>query len=99
MGGERLPGQTSDLDPDTSGMDTDAESKAAATALARQRKAIDLTKQQSMGDDDEGIEDLDDFDLLDATIDPNDVKSMEKVEKLKADLYFEEGSMKIKLAR
>ena len=42
---------------------------------------------------------MDDFDLLEATIDPNDVKSMEKVEKLKSDLYFEEGSLRIKLAR
>ena len=97
----KASGHTSDLDAETSGLDTDAEAAAERKSLAaaRSRQTVDLTKQQLQADEEDGIDDLDDFDLLEATIDPNDVKSMEKVEKLKSDLYFEEGSLRIKLAR
>ena len=41
---------------------------------------------------------MDDFDLLEATIDPNDVRSREKVAKLEQELLFEEAKILIKQA-
>ena len=40
---------------------------------------------------------MDDIDLLDATIDPTDVKTLQKVEKLKTELKCEEMRIKCKL--
>ena len=40
------------------------------------REKVDLTAEQAKINDDDGIDEMDDFDLLDATIDPTDVKSI-----------------------
>lgn len=42
------------------------------------REKIDLTSEQSKINDDDGLDEMDDFDLLDATIDPTDTKSIRK---------------------
>lgn len=42
------------------------------------RERVDLTIEQAKVEDDEGMEEMDDFDLLDATLDPTDVKSLER---------------------
>jgi len=36
-----------------------------------------------------GLDEMDDFDLLDATIDPSDFKSLEKVKALELQLEYE----------
>ena len=41
---------------------------------------------------------MDDFDLLEATIDPSDIKSHKKVQLLKRELEFEETKLIIKQA-
>jgi hypothetical protein len=46
------------------------------------REMIDLTIEQTKGSNDAttgAIDDMDDFDLLDATIDPMDLKTIERV--------------------
>ena len=47
--------------------------------------------------EDEGIDEMDDFDLLDATIDPTDVKSIAKRNQLERDIAEEEIRIKAKL--
>lgn len=49
--------------------------------VERNRELVDLTKEQvQQGAGDVGpLDEMDDFDLLDATIDPTDVKSMLRV--------------------
>ena len=42
------------------------------------REKVDLTSEQAKINDDDGIDEMDDFDLLDATIDPTDVKLIAK---------------------
>ena len=39
---------------------------------------------------------MDDFDLLEATIDPSDFKSMARVRRLEQDLSYEEAKLAIK---
>ncbi len=39
--------------------------------------------------EDEGMEEMDDFDLLDASIDPTDVKSLERRYELEAEIEYE----------
>lgn len=56
----------------------------------RTRELIDLTTQQvNVGTDASGLKDMDDFDLLDATIDPTDVRSMERVKTLEEEIQYE----------
>ena len=40
---------------------------------------------------------MDDFDLMEATIDPTDIKSMQRVDRLKAELEAETKLIKAKL--
>lgn len=42
-----------------------------------------------MSTDASGLKDMDDFDLLDATVDPTDVKSMERVRTLEEEIEYE----------
>ena len=62
--------------------------------IAKGRETVDLTIEQSNVNDDEGLDDMDDFDLLDATIDPTDVQSLSKRRQLELEIEYE--SMKIK---
>ena len=65
------------------------------TALGRER--VDLTVQQAAVNDEDALDDMDDFDLLEATIDPTDVKSMAKRNKLEEEIAYEEIFIKSKL--
>jgi len=40
-------------------------------------------------DDEDGFDEMDDFDLLDATIDPTDVKSLARKYELQNDIEYE----------
>ena len=46
--------------------------------------------------DEDGMDEMDDFDLIDATIDPKDVKSLQKRNKLMAEIEYEEIFIKSK---
>jgi len=64
------------------------------------RELVDLTKQQAAtgADNVGGLDEMDDFDLLDATIDPSDFRSQEKVRALELDLAYEQAKISIKQA-
>ena len=61
------------------------------------REKVDLTVEQSRTNEEQGTDDMDDFDLLEATIDPTDVKSLERRNKLLLDLQLEQDFMRAKL--
>ena len=61
------------------------------------RDKIDLTLEQSKNDDDDGLVEMDDFDLLDATIDPTDVKSLKRKIQLEEEIEYEQIKLKSKL--
>ena len=50
------------------------------------KKRIDLTKETESLDGGNIEDDMDDFDLLEATINPTDVKSIEKVKRLQEEI-------------
>lgn len=58
---------------------------------------IDLTVEQDQVNEDEGMEEMDDFDLLDASIDPTDVKSLERRYELEAEIEYEQIFIKSKM--
>jgi hypothetical protein len=64
------------------------------------REMIDLTAQQTSGVDSAtgGVDDMDDFDLLDATIDPMDLKTIERVRRLEEDIEYEKSFIAMKMA-
>lgn len=65
------------------------------------REMIDLTAQQTQGNADSvtgGIDDMDDFDLLEATIDPMDLKTLDRVRKLEEDIEYEKSFIAMKMA-
>ena len=62
------------------------------------RESVDLTSQQMEVGDLKLDEDLDDVDLLEATIDPRDIKTQAKVNQIKTDLMYEETFIRAKLA-
>ena len=64
---------------------------------ASRYEKIDLTLEQTKSQEVEGVDELDDIDLLDATIDPTDIKTLQKVAKLKAELRHEEIKIKAKI--
>jgi hypothetical protein len=60
---------------------------------------IDLTKSQLASLESEGgdsTNQVDDFDLLDAKIDPKDIRTMKKVQKLHEEIEFEKTKIKMK---
>ena len=58
-----------------------------------------MTSQQKIGgQDQEGLDDMDDFDLLDATVDPKDVKTLQRVHKLNMEIEYEKNFISMKLA-
>ena len=61
------------------------------------REKVDLTSEQAKINDDDGIDEMDDFDLLDATIDPTDVKLIAKRNQLMLEIENEETRIKAKL--
>ena len=48
--------------------------------------------------DDDGMDEMDDFDLLDATIDPTDTRSLQRKNELEADIVYEQIFIKAKMA-
>jgi len=58
---------------------------------------VDLTVEQANLNEDDAIDEMDDFDLLDATIDPTDVKSMSRRVELENELEYEEIFVKSKM--
>lgn len=74
--------------------DSDMSEEEVDEYIAKGRETVDLTIEQSNVNDDEGLDDMDDFDLLDATIDPTDVQSLSKRRQLELEIEYE--SMKIK---
>ena len=67
--------------------DSDAEEEG--DMLVGGHEKVDLTIEQTQINDDEGLEEMDDFDLLDASIDPTDVKSLERRHELEAEIEYE----------
>ena len=62
------------------------------------REKVDLTiEQTSTVDGDDGLDEMDDFDLLDATIDPQDIKSLDKRSKLEQEIEYEQIFLKAKM--
>ena len=81
-------------DPDASDKEQDDDSAEAATVG---RDKVDLTLEQSKIDDEDGLDEMDDFDLLDATIDPTDVKSLKRKIQLEEEIEYEQVKIKSKL--
>ena len=61
------------------------------------REMVDLTHEQTAGGDDV-FDEFDDFDLLDANVDPMDLKTNERVRKLEAEITAEKQLIAIKMA-
>ena len=61
------------------------------------REKVDLTLEQKKIEDDDNMEEMDDFDLLDATLDPTDVKSLYRRRELELEIAFEQSKIKAKL--
>ncbi len=65
-----------------------SDSESITKTVDRSRELVDLTSEQMQqgAGDVSALDEMDDFDLLDATIDPTDVKSMLRVHKLKEEI-------------
>ena len=81
-------------DPDASDKEQDDDSAEAATVG---RDKVDLRLEQSKIDDEDGLDEMDDFDLLDATIDPTDVRSLKRKIQLEEEIEYEQVKIKSKL--
>ena len=85
------------VDADDGSDNSDQEEEMlAAQQMGRER--VDLTIEQAKVEDDEGMEEMDDFDLLDATLDPTDVKSLERRQELEEEIEYEQILIKSKTA-
>lgn len=60
-------------------------------------ESIDLTIEQKKSQEIDGLDEMDDFDLMEASIDKTDIKSRMRVEKLKAELDAEKTLIQAKL--
>lgn len=76
--------------------DSDASDQEEDYDISGHEK-VDLTIEQTQMNEDEGMEEMDDFDLLDATIDPTDVKSLERRHDLEAEIEYEQIFIKSKM--
>ena len=72
------------------------EDEGAATEQGIER--IDLTQSQMAAAQEGGDQanQVDDFDLLEAKIDPKDIKTMEKVSRLEDEIEYEKTKIKVK---
>lgn len=77
--------------------DSDLSSAEEDEYEAYGRQKVDLTVEQSQMAEEDGIDDMDDFDLLDATIDPTDVKSLARRNELLAEIENEQIKIKAKM--
>lgn len=76
------------------------DSAEELTLKDRTRELVDLTQQQAESGSDNigGLADMDDFDLLDATIDPTDVKTLDRVRQLNMEIEYEKSFIAMKHA-
>ena len=61
------------------------------------RERVDLTVEQASVNDEDALDEMDDFDLLEASIDPSDVKSLSKRSRLEEEIEYEQIFIKSKL--
>ncbi len=66
----------------------------------KKREVIDLTTQQAQSGAENigGLDEMDDFDLLEATIDPMDIRTQERVRQLEEEIEYEKAFIAIKMA-
>jgi hypothetical protein len=78
----------------------DDESEAVALEKGeKKREIVDLTHMQTEESGAKGgMEEMDEFDLLDATIDPMDLPTLEKVAKIETDIKLEKSFIAIRYA-
>ena len=74
---------------------SDGEEEEEAAAYGRDK--VDLTIEQTKMEDDDGMDEMDDFDLLDATIDPTDVKSLQRRHELETEIQYEQIKIQSKM--
>ena len=60
-------------------------------------KRIDLTKTQMVKESDDQTMHIDEFDLLEAKIDPKDLRTQKKIIRLKEDIEQEKSKIRCKL--
>ena len=61
------------------------------------RERVDLTLEQQAMTEEDGADEMDDFDLLDATIDPKDVRSLMRRAELEEEIEYEKVLIKSKM--
>ena len=64
----------------------EGETSGEEDEMSYGREKVDLTIEQTLAQEDDNLEDMDDFDLLEATIDPSDVKSLKRRRELEIEL-------------
>ena len=75
--------------------DEDADKTEEEEGLGREK--IDLTLEQTALTEEDGADEMDDFDLLDATIDPTDTRSMKRRAELEQEIEYEKVFIKSKM--
>ena len=63
-----------------------------------EREVIDLKADQTQDQDDGALDEMDDFDLLEATIDPDDIQTQRKVRQLEHEIELEKQFLNCKRA-
>ncbi len=89
-----------DDDDDMADVREDEKSDAEVMNKDRSRELVDLTAQQAASGADNigGLDEMDDFDLLDATIDPTDIKTLSRVRQLHMEIEYEKAFISCKQA-
>ena len=59
---------------------------------------MDLTQEQINSSENKADDELDEMDLLDATIDPHDIETQARVNEINDELRYEEAFIKARLA-
>ena len=75
--------------------DEEADKTEEEEGLGREK--IDLTLEQTALTEEDGADEMDDFDLLDATIDPTDTRSMKRRAELEQEIEYEKVFIKSKM--
>lgn len=78
------------------GSDKEDADEAGLEGVAGREK-VDLTLEQKKVEDDDNMEEMDDFDLLDASLDPTDVRSLKRRMELETEIEYEQVKIKSKL--
>lgn len=92
--------RASEADDDMSDVsDADMSDKESLSG-EKKREVIDLTAQQAQSGAENigGLDEMDDFDLLEATIDPMDIRTQERVRQLEEEIEYEKAFIAIKMA-